>query len=180
MDSQPPYLDANWVLHLPQNTLLILCGPSGSGKSTFAAKHFPETYVISSDHCRALISDTVRNQSINAEVFGLVHYMARLRLKVGRPTVIDSTALQNFSRHSFHEIAADYAYNTLLLVFDVPEEICRARDAARVDPAPVGAAVVAEQYRLFRETLATARQEGFSAVITLKPAQIDKVRVQLD
>jgi protein phosphatase len=175
-----PYLDANYILHIPRPTLILLCGPSGSGKSSFAARHFPETAIISSDRCRAMISDSVRNQEINPETFGLVHYIARLRLKVGRTTVIDSTAVQDFARRPLLEIARDFGCPSLLLILDVPEEICRARDAARIDPPPVGAAVVTEQYRLFQETLRLAMQEGFSNIVRLTPAEIEWVKVRLE
>ena len=36
---------------------LSLVGASGSGKSTLARRHFKATEVLSSDECRALVSD---------------------------------------------------------------------------------------------------------------------------
>lgn len=45
------------TLKFPHLSLVVLVGPSGSGKSTFASKHFLPTEVLSSDFCRALVSD---------------------------------------------------------------------------------------------------------------------------
>ncbi len=175
-----PYLGEDNLLHLPQNTLVVLCGLSGSGKSSFANRHFPETNVISSDKCRALISDNMRNLEINTETFGLVYYLTRLRLKARRLTVIDSTALRDFTRKAFLTIAKDYNFQTLLLVLDISEEVCRARDAARIDPPPVGSEVVAEQYRQYQETLKAARYENFDVIIILTQQQIDQIGIQFD
>jgi len=43
---------------IPDFSLVVLIGSTGSGKSTFARKHFLSTEVISSDFCRALLSDS--------------------------------------------------------------------------------------------------------------------------
>jgi len=160
--------------------MVILCGASGSGKSSFAAQHFPETYVVSSDRCRALVCDDMRSQTVNREAFELVNHIARLRMALGCTTIIDSTALQEFARQSLLHLAHYYSYPTLLLVFDVSEEVCAARDAARIDPPPVGREVVALQFELFRELLAKVTNEGFGTVIVLKSEQINQVRVQLE
>ena len=54
---------------IPELSLVILIGASGSGKSTFAKKHFKSTEIISSDHCRALISDYESNQYVSKDAF---------------------------------------------------------------------------------------------------------------
>ena len=55
-------IEASSDLTIPDFALVVLIGSTGSGKSTFAAKHFLPTEVISSDRCRALVSDD-RDQS---------------------------------------------------------------------------------------------------------------------
>lgn len=45
------------TIRIPELALVALVGASGSGKSTFARAHFKPTEVISSDYCRALVSD---------------------------------------------------------------------------------------------------------------------------
>jgi protein phosphatase len=44
-------------IEIPDFAFVVLVGPSGSGKSTFARTHFKPTEVVSSDQCRALVSD---------------------------------------------------------------------------------------------------------------------------
>jgi protein phosphatase len=44
-------------INVPNLSLVVLIGPTGSGKSTFARKHFLPTGDISSDACRAMVSD---------------------------------------------------------------------------------------------------------------------------
>ena len=48
-------------LKIPELSLVTLIGISGSGKSTFARKHFKETEIVSSDRCRAIVSDDERS-----------------------------------------------------------------------------------------------------------------------
>ena len=48
---------------LPALSLVVLIGATGSGKSTFASAHFAATEVLSSDDCRALVSDDENDQS---------------------------------------------------------------------------------------------------------------------
>jgi protein phosphatase len=49
-------------LTIPELSLVVLIGASESGKSTFARAHFLPTEVLSSDACRALVSDDENNQ----------------------------------------------------------------------------------------------------------------------
>ena len=67
-------------ISIPNLSLVVLIGPSGSGKSTFARKHFLPTEVLSSDACRAMVSDDENNQSVTNEAFALLHYIAGERL----------------------------------------------------------------------------------------------------
>ena len=53
-------------LTIPELALVVLIGPSGSGKSTFAHTHFKPTAVLSSDGCRALVSDDENSQAATA------------------------------------------------------------------------------------------------------------------
>jgi len=57
-----PCLKDNEEIRLPEISLVLLVGASSSGKSTFAKKYFASTEVLSSDCCRALVSDDENNQ----------------------------------------------------------------------------------------------------------------------
>ncbi len=180
LDDFDPFLGPGNILRLSQRTLVVLCGPSGCGKSNFASSNFPETYIISTDNIRALISDNPRNLSINQETFGLAHHLTRLRLKSGRPTIFDSTAVKAFSRRTLLAIAREFAYKTLLLIFDTPEELCRTRDARRTYPPPVGGQVIAVQYQDFLQTFKDCPDEGFNSIIILKPGQYEDLKVIIE
>src|SRR5215470_19378042 len=63
-------------LGIPELSLVVLIGASGSGKSTFARAHFRPTEVISSDFCRALVSDDENDLSATDDAFDILHYVA--------------------------------------------------------------------------------------------------------
>ena len=79
------------TLAVPELSLIVLVGPSGAGKSTFARAHFQPTEVLSSDACRALVSDTTEDQAATEDAFDVLHFIAAKRLAAGRLTVIDAT-----------------------------------------------------------------------------------------
>src|SRR3954464_14630377 len=93
---------------IPNLSLVVLVGPSGSGKSTFARKHFLPTEGLSSDACRAMVSDDENNQAVTNEAFALLHYIAAQRLPLGRLTVIDATNVLPESRKPLVELARKY------------------------------------------------------------------------
>jgi protein phosphatase len=65
---------------IPKLSLVVLIGPSGPGKSTFARKHFLPTELLSSDACRAMVSDEENNQAATNDAFEVLHYIAAKRL----------------------------------------------------------------------------------------------------
>src|SRR5213082_33369 len=98
----------NRTLELPELSLVVLVGVSGSGKSTFARRHFLPTEVLSSDGCRAMVSDDETNQAVTPEAFALLHYVAAQRLALGRLTVIDATSVQPEARAPLVALARKY------------------------------------------------------------------------
>lgn len=86
------------MLSLPRTTLLVLCGVPGCGKSSFARCYFKDTMVVSSDHCRTLVSDFETNMASSREAFKLFRYTIERRLALGRFTVADSTAVTRRAR----------------------------------------------------------------------------------
>src|SRR5882672_4752360 len=93
---------------IPNLSLVVLIGPSGSGKSTFARKHFLPTEVLSSDACRAMVSDAENNQAVTNDAFELLHFIAAKRLGLGKLTVIDATNVQPESRKPLVQLARQY------------------------------------------------------------------------
>jgi protein phosphatase len=150
---------------LPRNTLLVLVGPAGCGKSTFAARHFLPTQVVSSDECRALISDDPTNQQVSGDAFDLMKFIIEKRLMLGKLTVADATHLSKESRRPMIHLAARFGFNSAALVFDVPLEVCLVRNAGRQRVVPEQA--LARQHVELQITLQAVRREGFSHVFVL-------------
>ena len=78
-------------LTIPELSLVVLIGPSGCGKSSFAREKFKVTEVLSSDFCRALVSDDENNQAATKDAFEILHFIAAKRLAAGKLTVVDAT-----------------------------------------------------------------------------------------
>ena len=106
---------------IPELSLVVLIGPSGSGKSTFARKHFTPTEVLSSDACRALVSDDENSQAATKDAFEVLHFIAAKRLVGGRLVVVDATNVQPEARKPLVELARTYHVLPVALVFDLPE-----------------------------------------------------------
>ena len=158
-------------LILPRRTLLVLCGLAGSGKSTFAARRFPETYIVSSDRCRGMICDNENDQTINRDTFDLFHYILQKRMLLGRFCVADSVALKPQARRNQRELSRRFGYYGCLLIFDTPPEVCIARDLQRA--RPVGANVVRYHAGLLAQTLLDAPNEGWEMIKVLRPEEQD-------
>ena len=122
---------ADLKLSVPDPSLVVLIGPSGSGKSTFAAKHFRPTEVISSDECRALVSDDENDQAATPGAFRVVHTIARERLRMGRLTVVDATNVSAESRRPLITLARKRGVPVVAIMLDLPEEVCRQRNRGR-------------------------------------------------
>lgn len=159
-------------INIPANALVVLAGPAGSGKSTFAATHFLPTQIVSSDHCRALVADDEADQSVSGEAFALLRTMVRLRLQLGRLTVVDSTAVERSHRRSLLRIGRAYSAPVIALLFDVGLKRCLEQNRLRSRRVPED--IIEEQDRAFRSSLASVASEGFDdTYLVREPFQTD-------
>ncbi|WP_406169998.1 polynucleotide kinase-phosphatase [Streptomyces canus] len=149
-------------------SLVVLVGASGSGKSTFARRHFKPTEVISSDFCRALVSDDENDQGATKDAFDVLHYIAGKRLAAGRRTVVDATSVQEDSRRQLIDLAKRYDVLPIAIVLDVPEEVCAERNAARTDRADMPIRVIKRHIRELRRSIRRLEREGFRKVHVLR------------
>ena len=153
-------------IKIPELSLVVLVGISGSGKSTFAARHFRPTEVISSDFCRALVSDDENDQAVTADAFEVLNFIAGKRLDAGRLTVIDATSVQPAARQSLIALARAHHVLAVAIVLDVPERTCAERNATRQDRS-FGGHVLRQQRDQLRRSLRGLRREGFHRVYVL-------------
>ena len=157
-------------LVIPRLSLVALVGASGSGKSTFARKHFLDTEVISSDHCRGLVSDDDNDQSATNDAFDVLHYIAGKRLHNGRLTVVDATNVQREGRASLVRLAREHDVLPVAIVLDLPESVCFERNQARSD-RDFGVHVIRRQRNDLRRSLRFLEKEGFRRVHVLRTVE---------
>jgi predicted kinase len=164
-------------LQIPDPSLILLVGPSGAGKSTFAARHFKQTEIISSDRCRAMVCDDESDQSFNGAAFGLLHHIARARLAARRLTVIDATNLETQARRRLLRITNDNGVPSVAIAFDVPLEKCLERNLARAERV-VDKDVIALHAARFEWAMARLRFEGYARVYILNEANLNDAMIE--
>ena len=157
-------------IKVPELSLVVLIGISGSGKSSFATKHFKKTEVLSSDGCRALVSDDENNQAATNDAFDVLYYVAGKRLKNGLLTVVDATNVQKESRKGLLELARAYHSLPVAIVFDLPEKVCKERNQNRPDRNFDGH-VIRQQAQQLKKSLRDLKNEGFKQIYRLKSVE---------
>ena len=154
----------------PELSLVVLIGPSGSGKSTFARKHFLATEILSSDHCRTMVSDDESDQTVTDDAFELLHFIAAKRLTRRRLTVVDATNIYAEDRKKLVALAREFHVLPVAIVFDLPEKLCQQRNKERPD-RNFGPHVINQQRRALRRSLRTLKKEGFRHTFVFKTAE---------
>ena len=166
------------TIEVPELGLVVLVGASGSGKSTFAHRHFKATEVVSSDQCRALVSDDENDQSVSATAFALLHDIIDKRLQVGRLTVVDATSAKREDRKSLLELARKWDVLTTAIVFDLPVEVCFERNQQRSDRTTPEHAIK-RQHKAIRRSTRGLRKERFNRVHVIDTVEkLESVQVQ--
>lgn len=158
------------TLTVPELALVVLVGPSGAGKSSFARKHFRPTEVLSSDTCRALVSDDENDQAATSDAFEVLHFIAAKRLAAGKLTVVDATNVQPEARRPLVALARQYHCLPVAIVFDLPEKVCHERNASRPERA-FGPHVVRQQSAQLRRSRRGLGREGFRHAFTLSSVE---------
>ncbi|TPK92786.1 polynucleotide kinase-phosphatase [Mesorhizobium sp. B2-4-12] len=164
-------------LGIPDFALVVLIGSTGSGKTSFAAKHFLPTEVVSSDRCRALVSDDETNQDVSTDAFELMREIVGKRLKHRKLAVIDATNVRAADRKAWIELARKWHALPVAVVIDPGVDVCVARNASRPD-RPFGASVAHRMTGEIRKGLGGLQREGFRQVWTFaSEASIDAAKV---
>ncbi len=155
-------------LLVPDLSLVVLVGSTGSGKSTFAREHFPATAIVSSDTCRGIVSDDENDQSATPEAFALLRHIVGVRLRRGLRTVVDATNVQPKARQELIALAKEHDVLPVAIVLDIPDTVCRQRNAGRPERAGLGDHVVRRQQQDLRRGLRGLAREGFRKVHVLR------------
>ncbi|WP_187261731.1 polynucleotide kinase-phosphatase [Pontibacter beigongshangensis] len=157
-------------IKLPELALVLLVGPSSSGKSTFAKKYFLGTEVISSDYCRALVSDDENNLDATSDAFDVLNFLAAKRLKRGKLTVVDALNLHKNDRAKLVRLAKDNYVLAAAIVLDTPIRRLHERHVLRAD-RNFGGQVLEKHYDMYRRTLKSIKREGFSYTYVVNPEE---------
>lgn len=153
-------------LSIPELSLVLLVGASGSGKSTFAASHFAPTEIVSSDECRAIVSDDPDDQDATKDAFELLEFIAGKRLARGKLTVVDATNVQPAARKSLITLAKEHDVLPVAIVLDIPVGVAVERNAARPD-RNFGARVIKRQSDQLRRSMRGLKREGLRTIYVL-------------
>lgn len=154
-------------INVPELALVVLIGPSGSGKSSFARTHFGQYETVSSDACRGMVANDENDLSATNDAFELLNHLIRKRLKNGLLTVVDATNVQPEARKELIKLAREYHTLPVAIVFDMPESVCRERNAARID-RNFGGEVVKKQARQLKKSFKKLKKEGFRQIYTFR------------
>jgi len=165
-------------ISIPELSLILLVGPSGSGKSLFGRKHFLPTEVVSSDFCRALVSDNENDQAATADAFDLLHGIVRKRLARGHLTVVDAINVHPEARKSLIALAKEFHLFAEAIVFDLSERVCQDRNVLRPD-RQFGPHVIRNQSQQLRRSLRGLEHEGIRHVFKLSsPEEVDAITIE--
>ncbi|NNE89601.1 MAG: polynucleotide kinase-phosphatase [Silicimonas sp.] len=164
-------------ISIPDFALVVLIGSTGSGKSSFARKHFLETEIVSSDNCRALVSDDETDLAATADAFDLLNYTASIRLKRRLMTVIDATSVKREDRAKLVQLARKYHALPVALVLDIDPKLCHERNQHRPNRA-FGEHVARNHSKALRRGLRGLQKEGFRQVQVMKsPEEVDALEI---
>ncbi len=142
--------------------IVVLVGLPGSGKSSYLERL--GVTGLSSDALRVLLADDATDQTIHEQVFQTMRYLLRQRLAIGRPvTYIDATNLRPEERRPYIGIGQSYGCQVEAVFFDVPLEICRARNAARHRIVPEDALL-----KMAAKLVPPTTAEGFERVVVVR------------
>jgi len=111
-----------------------------------------------------LLIDDARDQTIHARVFQCLRYLLRQRLAIGRlATYVDATHLTSAERRPYIQIAERYGCAIEALYFDVPLDICLARNRGRSRVVPEEAVRA-----MAAKLVPPSEEEGFSRVTVVR------------
>jgi alkanesulfonate monooxygenase SsuD/methylene tetrahydromethanopterin reductase-like flavin-dependent oxidoreductase (luciferase family)/predicted kinase len=146
-----------------------LVGPSGSGKSTWAAEHFREVEIVSSDHLRSIVGSGPNDLDASEAAFDILERIATARISAGLLTVIDTLGFDEGLRSRLGARADDAGLPKIAVLFDTPNDICRERNRSRDRRVP--AKVLTGQFKRFQALSGEIAHSDWE-VVRAEPIQV--------
>jgi predicted kinase len=157
--SPPPQAEAP---RASKGVVVLAIGLPGSGKSSWFKRH--NITPLSSDLLRALLFDDPTEQRFQDLIFSNLRSMLKARLIARRPmNYVDATNLSPHERSGWIKLAKDYGYEVQAVFFDVPVEVCLARNQRRERKVPEDA-----MRRMAGKLKQPTFEEGFSKITVVK------------
>jgi alkanesulfonate monooxygenase SsuD/methylene tetrahydromethanopterin reductase-like flavin-dependent oxidoreductase (luciferase family)/predicted kinase len=150
-------------VRVPDPALVLLVGAAGSGKSTWAAEHYRDVEIVSSDRLRAVVGSGTADLEATTDAFRLLDQIVEGRARRGLTVVIDTLGLDRTRRATWLALARKSGLTPVAVVLDTPAAVCRARNATRDRPVP--APVLAAQLTQVREVAAELGGEGWEVLV---------------
>jgi predicted kinase len=148
-----------------KGVVVLAIGLPGSGKSSWFKRH--NITPLSSDLLRALLFDDPTEQRFQDLIFSNLRSMLKARLIARRPmNYVDATNLSPHERSGWIKLAKDYGYEVQAVFFDVPVEVCLARNQRRERKVPEDA-----MRRMAGKLKQPTFEEGFSKITVVKVKQ---------
>ena len=143
----------------------MLVGPSGAGKSTWAAQHYRQQEVVSSDALRAVVGSGEHDLDASADAFAVLHQVVAARARRGLTVVVDTLGLDPDLRDRLREQGRAAGLPCVAVLFETTPAVCRARNSQRDRPVP--AAVLGRQLATFGRVREALADEGWDVVRTV-------------
>lgn len=139
----------------------------GAGKSTWVGIHNVDpanSAVINMDLIREEVTGSAKDQTQNAFVASLARKKFLTAVSIGVPTIYwDNTTTQRKYRKELIEVGKKGGYEVIAVHFDVPFDICQARNKNRTRVVPED--VLA---RMKSQIQAPDMSEGWTNIITVR------------
>lgn len=157
-----------------ENIFIMTVGVPGSGKSTYFKKmEDKKNWVyISSDDIREELFGSAQDQKHNQEVFQEMRKRSAEAIRQNKNIYYDATNINRKKRRNFLKdmkmIAQGHSYSFECILFTVPAQICKERNAIRERKVPEN---VIE--RMVRQFQVPTFSEGWDNIIRLAPSAKD-------